>query len=60
MYSKRQQTRADVQYTIETMLDEMLPKTYTPDIYKEKCHAAYQHVYDSYFGAGKSVYAEAA
>ncbi|HKZ42366.1 MAG TPA: type I restriction enzyme endonuclease domain-containing protein [Anaerolineales bacterium] len=59
-WRKRQQTRADVQYTIETMLDEMLPKTYTPDVYKEKCTVAYQHVYDSYYGAGKSVYAEAA
>jgi type I restriction enzyme R subunit len=59
-WRKRQQTRADVQYTIETMLDKMLPKSYTPEVYEEKCHVVYQHVYDSYFGAGKSVYAEAA
>lgn len=59
-WRKRQQTRADVQYTIETMLDEMLPKTYEPAVYQETCSAAYQHIYDSYYGAGKSVYEEAA
>jgi type I restriction enzyme R subunit len=56
-WRKKQQTRADVLFTIETVLDEMLPRTYTPEIYKEKCTTVYQHVYDSYYGAGKSIYA---
>jgi type I restriction enzyme R subunit len=56
-WRKRQQTRADVLFTIEIVLDETLPRTYTPEIYKEKCTSVYQHIYDSYFGAGKSVYA---
>lgn len=55
-WRKRQQTRADVLFTIETVLDDMLPKTYTPELYKEKCTVIYQHVYDSYYGAGKSIY----
>ena len=45
-----------MQFTIETVLDETLPESYTPEIYKEKCDIAYQHVYDSYYGDGKSVY----
>ncbi|MBI5663511.1 MAG: type I restriction endonuclease subunit R [Nitrospirae bacterium] len=55
-WRRKQQTRADVQFTIETVLDEMLPKSYPPDLYQQKCNTVYQHVYDSYYGAGKSVY----
>ena len=32
-------------------------KHYAPKVYKEKCALVYQHVYDSYYGAGKSIYA---
>lgn len=55
-WRKKQQARAEVIFTIETMLDEMLPRTYTPELYQEKCNIAYQHIYDSYFGAEKSIY----
>jgi type I restriction enzyme R subunit len=58
-WRKRQQTRADVLFTIETILDKMLPGTYTPEIYRQKCDVIYQHVYDSYYGAGKSIYTHA-
>ena len=56
-WRRKQQTRADVQFTIEIVLDEMLPKSYPPDLYHQKCNTVYQHIYDSYYGAGKSVYA---
>src|SRR3989304_1826467 len=55
-WRKRQQTRADVLLTIQNILDEKLPRSYTPEIYKEKCDHVYQHFYESYYGAGKSVY----
>jgi type I restriction enzyme R subunit len=58
-WRKRQQTRAEVLFTIQTLLDEMLPESYDKDIYSEKCTAAYQHIYDSYYGDGKSIYASA-
>ena len=35
-WKKRQTTRAAVRYTIETVLDE-LPRTYTPELYQQKC-----------------------
>ena len=54
-WKKRQQSRADVQLAIETMLDE-LPSTYTRDIYARKCSMVYQHVFDSYQDAGHSIY----
>jgi type I restriction enzyme R subunit len=55
-WRKKQQARAEVLFTIETILDEMLPKSYTPEIYRQKCDTTYQHVYDSYYGDEKSVY----
>ncbi|GAJ00670.1 unnamed protein product, partial [marine sediment metagenome] len=54
-WRKKQQSRADVKVTIEKMLDE-LPKSYTRDIYEHKCSLIYQHVYESYYGQGQSVY----
>jgi len=37
------------------MLDR-LPPAYTPNVYEQTCERAYLHVYDSYFGEGKSIY----
>ena len=56
-WRKRQQTRADVWVTIEHTLDEGLPTVYTPPVFEQKTNAIYQHVYDAYHGAGKSIYA---
>lgn len=55
-WRKRQQSRAAVRVSIEETLD-LLPRTYTPELYQNKCDVIYQHVYDSYFGQGQSVYA---
>jgi type I restriction enzyme R subunit len=54
-WRKRQQTRAAVQVTIATILDR-LPEAYDPELYRQKCGVVYQHVYDAYYGAGKSIY----
>ncbi len=59
-WRKRQQSRAQVRVTIEDIFDRGLPQAYTPGLYQKKCDVVYQHVYDSYFGAGKSIYAFAA
>jgi type I restriction enzyme R subunit len=59
-WRKRQQSRAQVRTTIETMLDQGLPATYTPELYQRKCDAVYQHVFDSYYGQGRSIYGPAA
>ncbi len=58
-WRKRQQARAEVRVTIEKVLDEGLPRVYTPELFEQKTTAIFQHVYDSYFGAGKSVYGAA-
>jgi type I restriction enzyme R subunit len=58
-WRKRQQARAEVRVTIEKLLDHGLPKVYTPELFEQKTTAVFQHVYDAYYGAGRSVYAAA-
>jgi type I restriction enzyme R subunit len=58
-WRKRQQARAAVKLAIEEALDR-LPQRYTPELYRQKCEAVYLHVYDAYYGAGRSIYAQAA
>jgi type I restriction enzyme R subunit len=58
-WRKRQQARAEVRVTIEKLLDQGLPRIYTPELFEQKTTAVFQHVYDAYYGAGRSVYAAA-
>lgn len=58
-WRKRQQSRAAVRLCIEETLDR-LPPTYTKQLFDQKCEVVYQHVYDSYFGRGRSIYSTAA
>ncbi len=57
-WRKKQQAKADVQVTIDQNLDR-LPPSYTQEVevYLQLCTEVFQHVYESYFGQGKSVYA---
>jgi type I restriction enzyme R subunit len=57
-WRKRQQARAAVRVAVEEGLDE-LPEAYGEEVYLAKCDLVYQHVYDNYYGSGRSVYAEA-
>ncbi len=57
-WRKTQATRAAVRVTVEDKLDE-LPGVFTRDIYTQKCNAVYQHIFESYYGEGRSVYAAA-
>ena len=56
-WRKGQQSQAAVRLTIEDTLDG-LPERITTDVFQAKCELVYTHVYDSYFGAGRSVYGE--
>ena len=58
-WRKRQQARAEVRVTIEKLLDKGLPRVYTPELFEQKIAAVFQHVYDAYYGAGRSIYAAA-
>ena len=58
-WRKKQQSRAAVRLCVEEILDQ-LPPVYTTELYQRKCELVYHHIYDSYYGPGKSVYALAA
>ena len=58
-WRKRQQSRAAVRLTVNEILDG-LPECYTPKIYDQRCEAVYQHIYESYYGDGNSIYGVAA
>lgn len=58
-WRKQQGTRAAVRVTVEETLDR-LPEAYTRQLYAQKCDAVYQHVFDSYWDDGRSVYDHAA
>jgi type I restriction enzyme R subunit len=55
-WRKRQQSRAAVELAIQDLVWQ-LPKCYTDTLCKQKSADVYQHVYDSYYGAGQSAYA---
>ena len=57
-WRKRTQSKAEVKETVNNILDDELPQPYTPDLFNRKSEAVYQHIYDSYYGEGKSIYAE--
>jgi type I restriction enzyme, R subunit len=58
-WRKQQSTRAAVRVAVEETLDR-LPEAFTKELYAEKCNAVYQHVFDSYWDDGHSVYDNAA
>lgn len=58
-WRKQQGTRAAVRVAVEETLDQ-LPEAFTRQLYAQKCDAVYQHVFDSYWDDGRSVYKPAA
>ena len=57
-WRKQAQAQAQVRLTLEKVLDDELPGCYTRELFTQKSEAVYQHIYESYYGEGKSVYAE--
>jgi type I restriction enzyme R subunit len=55
-WRQKAQARAKVRVAIEDVLDEGLPRKFTPELYQEKVGVVFEHVYESYQGDGKSVY----
>jgi type I restriction enzyme, R subunit len=58
-WRKEQNTRAAVRLAVAEKLDQ-LPEKFTRQLYAEKCEVVYQHVFDSYWDDGRSVYGTAA
>jgi len=52
--------RSALRLAIEDTLDSGLPRAYAPEIYRQKCSAIFEHVYESYPERNAGVYAEVA
>ena len=57
-WRKRTQSKAEVRSAIDIVLDEGLPKCYTEVLFNQKSEVIYQHIYESYYGEGKSIYTQ--
>jgi type I restriction enzyme, R subunit len=51
--------RSRLKLAIEDALDSGLPRAYTPDLYRQKCSAVFEHVYESHPEWNVGVYATA-
>lgn len=58
-WRQKSSARSQLKLTIEDVLDSGLPRAYSPDLYKQKCSAVFEHVYESYHGEGESMYSAA-
>ena len=56
-WRQKSTARSKLKLTIEDTLDTGLPRAYTPEVYKQKCSALFEHVYESYTDQSESVYA---
>jgi type I restriction enzyme R subunit len=59
-WRQKSSARSQLRLAIEDALDAGLPRVYTPEIYKAKCTALFEHVYESYPERDAGVYAESA
>jgi type I restriction enzyme R subunit len=46
-WRQKAQARAQVQLAIEDVLDEGLPRTYSPELYRQKCTLLFEHVFEN-------------
>lgn len=56
-WRQKSSARSQLKLTIEDTLDTSLPHAYTPELYKQKCSAVFEHVYESYPEQNSGVYA---
>jgi len=47
-WRKKSGARSQLKLAIEEALDAGLPSGYTPELYKQKCSAVFEHVYESF------------
>ncbi len=58
-WRKQQRLRAKVMVTLGNVLGQGLPdECFTPILFSQKLEEVYQHIYDSYYGEGRSIYTE--
>jgi type I restriction enzyme R subunit len=56
-WRQKSAARSQLKLAIEDTLDTGLPRAYTPELYRQKCSAVFEHVYESYPERNAGVYA---
>lgn len=56
-WRQKSTARSQLKLSIEDALDTNLPRAYTPELYRQKCSAVFEHVYESYPERDAGVYA---
>jgi len=56
-WRQKSTARSQIKLAIEDVLDTGLPRTYTPELYRQKCSVLFEHVYESYPERDTGVYA---
>jgi type I restriction enzyme R subunit len=56
-WRQKSSSRSALRMAIEDTLDIGLPRAYSPEIYREKCSAVFEHVYESYPERDVGIYA---
>lgn len=59
-WRQKSTARSQLKLAIEDSLDTGLPRAYDKPLYKQKCAALFEHIYESYPERDRSVYAAAA
>ncbi|XXX75942.1 type I restriction endonuclease subunit R [Sorangium sp. So ce134] len=59
-WRKSQRARAAVKVTIKRALEALPQETYSDEAYEKLVEAVYEHVYESYWGDGRSKYSDSA
>ncbi|KYF76153.1 hypothetical protein BE11_49600 [Sorangium cellulosum] len=57
-WRKSQRARAAVKVTIKRALEVLPQETYGDAVYEQLVEAVYEHIYESYWGEGKSKYSD--
>jgi len=46
-WRQKAQARAQIRLAIEDVLDDGLPRAYSAELYRQKCSALFEHVFES-------------
>ena len=55
-WRQKSSARSQLKITIEDVLDTGLPRKFTPELYKEKCSALFEHMYEKYPERDRGIY----
>ncbi len=56
-WRQKSSARSQLKLAIEDVLDDGLPRVFSPELYQQKCSAMVEHFYENYPDTGASTYA---